>query len=575
MERLPEVHQLGHRRSDGKRYVGPRRTCRGMQARDIGKEAPVAQAHEMQTPARQGARWSVGRKLAAMTMLGVAGAATVAWVGRSGVEKVRAGLREQVATSSALRNHMDGDMMHEALLGDAYAVLVADTDGEREQIRSSVEEHAARFRADVAANRKLQLPADVKAALSEISEPLEAYIESAESVVDNALTDTEEARAALPALRDDFEALEQAQDEVSGLITEQAAAAEHDAGQDVNAAGTQIVLALGMSIVAMALVANVLSRRITKPIKASVRSLEALADKDLTTTLEVTSADETALMARALNSAVGSLSEAMAAIDGSSETLAAASEELLAISGQMAASAEETSSQSTVVSAAGEEVSASVQTVATAVEEMTASVREIAQSTTEAAAVAIEAVGLANDANAEVARLGEASTEIGDVVKVISSIAEQTNLLALNATIEAARAGDAGKGFAVVAHEVKELATETARATEDISRRIGTVQAQTQQAVGAIERIAEIVGRLGEYQQSIAGAVEEQSATTSEIGRSVGEAARGVSEIAENVSGVASAAQQTAEGAGSTQQAASDLGRVAAELKDLVGQFRY
>jgi methyl-accepting chemotaxis protein len=171
-----------------------------------------------------------------------------------------------------------------------------------------------------------------------------------------------------------------------------------------------------------------------------------------------------------------------------------------------------------------------------------------------------------------VTRLGVSSTEIGNVVGVISTIAEQTNLLALNATIEAARAGELGKGFAVVANEVKELASSTAKATGDIQAKVEAIQAQTEQAVGAINSIVEVISQIAEGQVRIAAAVEEQSATSAEIGRSVDEAARGSAEIAHAIHSVASGATDVARGAADTEQAASELARLAATLKALVGE---
>jgi methyl-accepting chemotaxis protein len=177
--------------------------------------------------------------------------------------------------------------------------------------------------------------------------------------------------------------------------------------------------------------------------------------------------------------------------------------------------------------------------------------------------------------NTTVAKLGESSAEIGNVVKVITSIAQQTNLLALNATIEAARAGEAGKGFAVVANEVKELAKQTAKATEDISRKIEAIQTDTKGAVEAIGKIGQIINQINDLQNTIASAVEEQTATTGEIGRNVVEAAKGSNEIAHNITGVAQAAQSTTEGASETKRAADDLSRMANDLQRLVGQFKF
>ena len=172
------------------------------------------------------------------------------------------------------------------------------------------------------------------------------------------------------------------------------------------------------------------------------------------------------------------------------------------------------------------------------------------------------------------AKLGESSTEIGSVLKVISSIAEQTNLLALNATIEAARAGELGKGFAVVANEVKELARQTAKATEEISGSITAIQSDTNGAMVSIEEISNIINKINDISSLIASAVEEQAATTGEMGRSVSTAAASSANIASNIGTVSEAAQSTTEGAANTQVAASDLAKIASELQDLVSRFK-
>ncbi len=256
-------------------------------------------------------------------------------------------------------------------------------------------------------------------------------------------------------------------------------------------------------------------------------------------------------------------------VNGSATTLAASAEELTAVSTQLATNASETSSQANVVSAASEQVSRNVQTVATGVDEMNAAIRDIAKNATESARVAEQAVTSAAAANSTIAKLGESSMEIGKVIKVITSIAEQTNLLALNATIEAARAGEAGKGFAVVANEVKELAKETARATEDISRRIEAIQSDTTNAVDSIQKIGEVIGQISDISNTIASAVEEQTATANEMSRNVSEAAKGTAEIAQNITFVAQAALNTTQGVGNAQQAASELARMASDLQRL------
>ncbi len=256
-------------------------------------------------------------------------------------------------------------------------------------------------------------------------------------------------------------------------------------------------------------------------------------------------------------------------VNTNSATLGSSAEELTAVSSQMASNAEETSAQASVVSAASEQVSGNVQTVATGVEEMNAAIREIAKNACDAARVSQEAVATAAKANSAIGKLGDSSLEIGKVIKVITSIAEQTNLLALNATIEAARAGEAGKGFAVVANEVKELAKETAKATEDISRKIDTIQGDTQGAVDSIRKIGEVIARINDISNTIASAVEEQTATANEMSRNIAEAAKGTSEIARNITSVATAAQNTSQGATNCQQAAAEMSGMAIELQQL------
>jgi len=268
-----------------------------------------------------------------------------------------------------------------------------------------------------------------------------------------------------------------------------------------------------------------------------------------------------------------SLADFVASVGQNAQVLASAAEELNSVSQQMSASAEETATQANVVSSAAEQVSGSVTTVATSSEEMSASIKEIARSAAEAARVAMSAVETAEVTNTTVQKLGGSGAEIGKVVKVITSIAAQTKLLAINATIEAARAGDAGKGFAVVANEVKELAKETAKATEEIGQRIEAIQVDTRDAVQAIAQIGTVIKQINEHQSTIASAVEEQSATTNEIDRNVSGAAAGSSEIARNISGVAEAARHTSQGTADTQKAAEELTRMASDLQRMIARF--
>ncbi|MFG1994121.1 methyl-accepting chemotaxis protein [Actinoplanes sp. NPDC048988] len=333
-----------------------------------------------------------------------------------------------------------------------------------------------------------------------------------------------------------------------------------------------LTLIVGLAVALM--IGVWVARKIVQSLSKVTVVCDGLADGDLTRTTGLVSRDEPGRMGRALDAAMARLRATVATIENSAASLAGASERLTGTSHHIAASAEETSAQAQAVSAAAEQVSRSVETVSAGSEEMGASIREISQNAAEAARVAAEAVTVTAATSATMNKLGDSSAEIGNVIKTITAIAEQTNLLALNATIEAARAGEMGKGFAVVASEVKDLAQETARATEDISKRVEAIQADTSGAVAAIEEISLVIGRISEFQTTIASAVEEQTATTAEMNRSVAEASGGTGEIAQNITGVAEAARMTSQSVAETQEATAELARMSSELRSVVSAFR-
>jgi methyl-accepting chemotaxis protein len=317
-----------------------------------------------------------------------------------------------------------------------------------------------------------------------------------------------------------------------------------------------------------------LARRIDQVVCEATRVARLLAAGDLTAEVHSSASGELGDLAEALNMLRDSLDTLLLQMGGKASTLASASDDLSSVSLQMSSTAEETSSQAGSVSVGAEQISRSIETVAVAVEEMCGSIQEISKSTTEAARVASQAAGEVEVTRSAVRRLGESSSEIGDVVEVINAIAQQTNLLALNATIEAARAGEAGKGFAVVANEVKELARETAAATKDITGRIAAIQTGTSAAVTAIERISATIQQIKDISNTIASAVDQQHATTAEIGRSLAEAAKGSSEISSGIMNVAEAAKDTARASASTLRSAETLAGMAAELGRVTGRFR-
>jgi methyl-accepting chemotaxis protein len=314
---------------------------------------------------------------------------------------------------------------------------------------------------------------------------------------------------------------------------------------------------------------------VVEPVKEASLILAKIAAGDLAARVQGQYRGDHARIKDDLNKMASNLQESFRTIGQNAQALASSSEELTAVSHQMAGNAEETATQANVVSAASEQVSRNVATVASGGEQMQSSIREIAKNANEAARVAKNAVHSANATNVTVTKLGESSTEIGNVIKVITSIAQQTNLLALNATIEAARAGEAGKGFAVVANEVKELAKQTAKATEEISQKIEAIQGDTKAAVGAIGEITTVINQINDISNAIASAVEEQTVTTNEINRSMAEAAKGVGDITRNITGVAVAAKDTTQGATNTQGAAQELSHMANQLQGVVARFKF
>jgi methyl-accepting chemotaxis protein len=376
---------------------------------------------------------------------------------------------------------------------------------------------------------------------------------------------TAEARTHLRNAVADFNALEDKLKD--GILAEQTTAESR---------ARSVIWMLAVAGIAIGLaVAMLITRSITGAMSKMAAMIQVISGNDLTVNdLEITSQDEIGQASVALNRMKNNLHGVIQSIAGSSLQIGSASEELSSTSQQITPNSEETSAQAKVVSNATQQVSQNLQTVATGAEEMGASIKEIAKNASEAARIATSAVHVAETTTVTVSKLGESSNEIGQVIKVITSIAQQTNLLALNATIEAARAGEAGKGFAVVANEVKELAKETAKATEDISRKIEAIQTDTKAAVEAIASISEVINQVNGISSTIATAVEEQNATTNEMSRNVSEAAHGSGEITSNIAGVAQAAESTSRGAGDTQKAAQQLVETSAELRRLVEQFK-
>jgi methyl-accepting chemotaxis protein len=317
------------------------------------------------------------------------------------------------------------------------------------------------------------------------------------------------------------------------------------------------------------------TRAIQETVDRILASVRVASQGNLTEQVEVSGDGAVDQVGRGLNSLLGDLRESIARVAGNVSTLTATAGDLTSVTSRIGDEASSTWSRAREASQAAELVSGNINSAAAATEELTASVSEIAQNAAHAADVARSAVETARATNRSVEALGTSSVEIGSVVEVIATIADKTNLLALNATIEAARAGDAGKGFAVVAHEVKELASQSAIAAQEIGDKINAIQADSESAVHALREITEVISDIDSIQGSIAAAVEEQTATTQEIGRTLDEVAGATEQITATIQTVADAAQSTSDGVSSAQSSVAQLDDMSTGLHALVGQFQY
>ncbi|MDG6102049.1 methyl-accepting chemotaxis protein [Dactylosporangium aurantiacum] len=491
--------------------------------------------------------------------------------------EVRARQLERVGQLT--RQTLEADMAHDAIRGDVLRMLLAVSRGtgvatEATGVTADLDEHSAILGGAVTTFTAPGMHPAVRAAARAVAPAITSYLDLARRTVRAAIGGQRDP-AAYADFQTAFSQVEEQLPAVGDALEQVAAAASRSVGDERDRALLTLSTAGALGMLLTAAISWLVTRGIIVPLRDVSVVLNGMAEGDLSQTSKVDSTDEVGRMARDLNRAIGSVRGTVQALSTSARTVATSAEELSGASQRIVSAAEQASGRAGAANHAAGEVSQNVDTLASASEEMGGSIAEISRNANDALRVAGDAVTMADQTNAMMSRLGASSVEIGNVVKVITSIAEQTNLLALNATIEAARAGDAGKGFAVVAGEVKELAQETARATDDISHRVEQIQADADRAIEAISEIGSIIARINDFQVTIASAVEEQTASTQESSRTVSDVAARTGEIAATIADVADVAGRNTAEAGTSLTAARQLAAMAEDMNALVARFRF
>src|SRR5256885_9891855 len=518
---------------------------------------------------------TIKTKLLGLTVSSLVFVVTVSVTGYWGIAAGERTTTKVAATGSAIRNHIEAGVYNDLTRADASAVFSTKADEQQNKVEE-FEQHGKLLQDRIAKARGFAANANSRTMLDEEIELAEQYMKAGRTLTDAIVHSPKAATAALAPYLQLYKDLQGKIESTSDELTKGAKEAEKGAKAKATKAQRAMFVMCAVSLLILLMVASRITISINHGLGSFSAQFKEMAEaNDLTIRVDENRADEIGELGKCLNIFVEKVHAILGQIAQATRSVALASEQLSATSQQITANSEETSAQAKVVSDAAQQVSHNLQTVATGAEQMGSTIKEIAKNANDAARVATSAVQVAELTNATVSKLGDSSTEIGQVIKVITSIAQQTNLLALNATIEAARAGEAGKGFAVVANEVKELAKETAKATEDISGKIETIQADTKAAIEAIANITSIINQVNAISGTIATAVEEQNATTNEMAHNVSEAARGSGEITQNISVVSEAADSTTRGAANTQQAAAELSKMASSLRELVAHFKF
>ena len=520
-------------------------------------------------------RLTIAARLVGVGIVGVLSVGAVATAAIDATSNQRAATSRMASVSQGMSEQWNADMMHDGIRADVMAALVAGNDADRETFGTAeVADHAQLMKDKVAAAQALA-PAALQEQFSAVRPRVDAYGTMATEIVDLAVKDPAAARARLPEFYDLFSELEESLGAVDDSM-EHAVVAEKTLTE---VAGRRTEVTIGIAWAVATLLFGALcwyaAQAVLGPLRRMRSVLAQVAAGSFVERVGTTASDEMGDLGRALDQTLASVQEAFHVVRASIDEISGSAEELRRTSEDLSGSAHQTSAKAGEAVDLATHVSDGAHEVASGIEQVSVQTRDIAGSAGTAADVGRRAVEGADAASATISRLGDSSSQISGVAAMIRSIADQTRLLALNATIEAARAGEAGRGFAVVANEVKDLAQEVGRATEDISQRISAIQSEVDEAVADIATVSRVIGEINSHQRDIATAVEAQARSSAEVAAGIDVAARDASGIVGSVMVIASAAGQTSQTAERTAGAASGLAQTADRMSALLAGYRF